>query len=166
MAAYLRLDGLDPEDLDDADRELFNELANGVFAHLHDEAPDLYEQHEGVIPVRNVEHDPRLLEATAVYAHRHVTPDNGAADFVFCSFDDEVDGLDSPGPVSTTEWVEGQARDCLDPEFRDEFDVIPSEAEREQAGDPPVRIGTLYHDGNRVVRVDFDHDAFEDGDQV
>jgi hypothetical protein len=28
----------------------------------------------------------------------------------------------------------------------------------------PVRVGTLYHDGDRAVRVDFDLDAFEDGE--
>jgi hypothetical protein len=164
MAAYLRIDGLDPEDLDDVDPQLFNDLANGVFAHLNDEQPELFDQHEGVIPVRNPEHDPRLLEATAVYAHRDETVDDGVSDFVFCSFGDDIHGLDAPGYASVEEFAEVQLMQTFDDGREALDDYLPTEAEREQLGDDPVRVGTLYHDGERAVRVDFDTDAFEDGE--
>ncbi|WP_135830625.1 hypothetical protein [Halorussus halobius] len=173
MAAYLRIEGLDPEDLDDADPDLFGELANGVFAHLHDEAPDLFEQHGGVIPVRQPEHDPRLLETTAVYAHRDATVDDGQFDHVHCSFEGDVDGLDDPaahsgGPqtfaeIELTRQFDDEKGRLNHDAWREFVESLPSESERERVGDSPVQVGTLYHDGDQVVRVEFDEDAFEEG---
>lgn len=174
MAAYLRIQGLDPEDLDDADRELFNDLANGVFAHLHDEHPNLFEQHEGVIPIRNPEHDPRLLETTAVFAHRDATVDDGDVDFVFCSFAADIDGLDVPHSGTARQFAEVQLTQQFDDDHgrldREQWaafvESLPTETEREQAADDPVRVGTLYHDGEAVCRIDFDRSALEDGGQA
>ncbi|WP_135827288.1 hypothetical protein [Halorussus halobius] len=172
MPAYLRIEGLDPEDLDDADPELFNDLANGVFAHLRDEAPALYEHHEGVIPVRQPEHDPRLLDTTAVYAHRDASVDDGPADHVHCSFEGDVNGLDDPaahsgGPqtfaeIELTRQFDDEKGRLDHDAWRAFVESLPSETEREEAGDPPVRVGTLYHDGDQVVRVEFDEDVFDE----
>lgn len=164
MAAYLRIENLDPEDLDEADPELFNDLANGVFAHLRDAAPELYERHGGVVPVHQPEHDPRVLETTAVYAHRAANPDDGVSDDVFVSFDDSVEGPDAPGGyASPKEFVEVQLMQAFDDGREALDDLLPTETKRDEQGDSPVRAGTLFYDSTskRVVRVTFDEDAFE-----
>jgi hypothetical protein len=156
MVAYLRIDGLDPEDFDQTHHHLFNDLANGVFAHIRDDHPDLYEDLEGIIPVRNVEHDPRLLETTAVYAHRDATVDDGVSDFIFCSFENDVEHLDVRGYTSVHEYPEVRLVQRFDGDREALDDILPTESERDANDGNPARVGTLYHDGERVVRVTFE----------
>ena len=163
MAAYLRIDGLGVEDLDAEDHNVFADLANGVFNQLRTDHPDLFEDLQGVIPIRNVEHDPRLLETTAVYAHRDETVDDGVSDFIFCSFGDDVGHLEVRGYASVTEYPEVRLIQRFDGNREALDDILPTESERDANGEDPVRVGTLYHDGERVVRVDFDR-LDEEGD--
>ena len=163
MAVYLRIDGLDPEDFLDADSDhdesAAHDLADRVFVGLRNDYPRLYDDLQGVIPVTRPERDSRLLEETAVFAHRDETVDDGVSDFVFCSFDDHVDHLETPGNFtsSTVEFAEVRLTQRFDGERDRLDDILPTETEREAAGDDPVRVGTLLHDGDCVVRVDFDH---------
>ncbi|WP_135807328.1 hypothetical protein [Halorussus marinus] len=65
MSVYLRIDGLDVDDLDQADPSLLEDLAAHVFNDIRRDHPSLYDDLEGVIPVRNPEHDPRLASSLA-----------------------------------------------------------------------------------------------------
>ncbi|WP_134672647.1 hypothetical protein [Halorussus marinus] len=63
MSVYLRIDGLDVDDFDSADSSLLEDLAAHVYHDIQTNHPGLYDDLEGVIPVRNPEHDPRLSES-------------------------------------------------------------------------------------------------------
>lgn len=160
-ATYIRIEGLEPADFADVDTShdetALHDLADRVFADLRRDYPDLYDQHGGVVPVFRPEHDPRVLETTTVYAHRDETVDDGVSDFVFCSFGDELEQVDAPGMYATvTEYVETRLMKRFDDDRDRLDDLLPTESEREEQGDDPVRVGTLFYTNDRVVRVDFD----------
>ncbi len=66
MTVYLRIEGLDREDLLDADtghdESAAHDFADRVFASIYHNYPDLYDDLGGVVPVLHPEHDPRVLE--------------------------------------------------------------------------------------------------------
>ncbi len=65
-AVYLRIEGLDPSDLLDADssheESAAHDLADRTFAAIHHNYPRLYDDLTGVVPVIRPEYDPRLLQ--------------------------------------------------------------------------------------------------------
>jgi hypothetical protein len=168
MAVYLRIEGLDREDLLDAetdhDESAVHDLADRTFDALRRDYPSLYDDLNGVVPVTRPEYDPRLLETTPVYVHRDATIDDGEFDHVDCSFDDDhIADLDAPRPHATdaTDEVLMQLTQVFDDDRgrldRDAWgsfvERLPTEAHRDEHDLPPVRAGTLYHDGTEVDRI-------------
>ncbi len=155
MVVYLRIDGLDHDDesLDDVLRAAANTVYTDSKLQDHDV--------DKVVPVLRPENDPRVLESTAVYAHRE--PVEGCEDRVVCSFGNTaVTDLNTPGSMSTdtadyalialTQSIAEIGRDDMDDEqWRAFTATLPT-------GDAnPVRVGTLYYDttSDRVVQVSF-----------
>jgi hypothetical protein len=63
MSFFLRIEGLDPEDLSD---DTAHDLADRVFAEINRDYPDHYEKLTGVIPVLNEDEHARLVEAATI----------------------------------------------------------------------------------------------------
>jgi hypothetical protein len=167
MTVYLRIEGLDREDLLDADTDhdesAGHDLADRVFAAVYHNYPGLYGDLDGVVPVLHPEHDPRLLETTPVFAARDETPDNVVNNEVSLEFgDDRAADLDASGSHATTARDEALIqltcrinRDSGDGDD-DRWQAFTAGLPDAESDRAPVRIGTLYHDGTEVVRVRFD----------
>jgi hypothetical protein len=102
-------------------------------------------------------------DLSSVYVHRSPSGDSGLSDYIFCTFGQRsVGGLSVPGG-SVAEWVETQVLQQFDGEDDALDELLPTEAEREAAGDDPVRVGRLHFDrrAGEVVALELDPEAFE-----
>jgi len=63
MSVFIRIEGLDPEDLADAEA---HDLADRVFNGLINDYPDLYDDLTGVIPVLDEDEHDRLVTVSNI----------------------------------------------------------------------------------------------------
>jgi len=101
---------------------------------------------------------------TSVYAHRE-EHDAGDPDFVFCStamVTPSIEEAAVPATKSTIEWVETQVFAEFDGEDEALDELLPTEDERQAAGDIPARVGRLFIEDGRVVALELREDAFEE----
>lgn len=150
MAVFLRIEGLDPEDClaaeTDHDESAAHDLADRLFADIHNEYADLFEDLTGVVPVLDEDEHARLVEVSNI---ENPTPADETTDSPVFSF----------GPLDRDDLDHvGNAND-LDPEEYDWVDACGYAYVRaeEDEGEPEA-----VTDGgtDRTTSEDEDHVAY------
>jgi len=102
MSVFVRIEGLDPEELDAADA---HELAYRLFADIYEDYPGLYEGLSGVIPVLDEEEHARLVEVSNI---ERPTDADRAADPPTVSFGpldrDDLEHVGDASDLDADEW--------------------------------------------------------------
>jgi hypothetical protein len=191
MSVFVRIEGFDPEDLADADA---HDLADRLFADIHEDYPDLYDDLAGVIPILNEDEHARLVEVSnierptdrdkAIADRRAPLPDGGTRSVTdepwepWCDWCQRVFGADGPDWTVETDVVTGWfcSEDCAD-SWDDDDEYTP-----ERVGEPEIATDggtdlathefTVRDDGSSIVYGPWDDEEWmlavstEDGERV